>query len=79
MGPRLESDAIRDAVQPAADRLEAGQGRGLADQHQKGSLKGIFGLMCIAKNPPAYAQNHRTMPFDEQGDGPFVAPGQKLL
>ena len=35
------------------------------DQDQKSGLKGVVGVVAVAENPPADAEDHRAMPFHQ--------------
>ena len=52
-------------MEPGADRIAAPNRFGLANQDQKGCLKRIVGLVRVANQAAAQAQNHRTVPFDQ--------------
>jgi hypothetical protein len=61
------------AATMSAHELVPGKGSRLAGQHEKGSLKGILGIVSIPEDAPADSQNHRTVPPDQRSKGIFVA------
>ena len=55
-----------DSVEPRAQLRRHLQGGGLAGQDQECRLKGILGVMQVAKRVLTDAQDHRPMPLDER-------------
>jgi hypothetical protein len=45
--PQPARDAVRDPVQPAADRPALADGRGVPGEDEKGSLEGILGILLL--------------------------------
>src|SRR5207244_11430712 len=62
----LEGGAAGHAVQPVAQDSPPGEGSGLADEHHKGGLKGVLGVMNVVQNAAADAQHHRPVPADRK-------------
>jgi hypothetical protein len=65
--------AGRDAVQPRTDRLSLDDGAGAASEDEKSGLEGVFDLVSAAEQTPADAEDHRTVPSQECGEGRLVA------
>src|SRR5262249_41614179 len=68
---------ISDAVKPVGQKLRGGQRSGLADQHQKGSLKGVFGIMGVCKDASANAHHQSSVTPHDRFESVLVAFAQK--
>src|SRR5262245_21742492 len=67
------SNAIGDAVEPAADRLTLANRRGFAREDEKDRLKCVFGVMLPRQNSPTHAPDQAAMALDEPSKGALVA------
>jgi hypothetical protein len=67
------------AIEPTAYRRALANGAGLAGEDQKGRLKNVLGVLVMVEDPPADAQDRRSMPFHEGGEGGFVAAAREAL
>ena len=56
VGLRPGRDAMRDAVQPARERVPDPEGSRLPGQHEEGGLEGVLGVMLVAEHAAADAQ-----------------------
>src|SRR5205823_14962384 len=63
--PRLAANALGRAEQPARQRFRSADRFRPPSQSEKGGLKGILRCVFVAEPPPADAQNHWPMPFDQ--------------
>jgi hypothetical protein len=75
--PGLEGDPDGDAVEPAAERLDALEPAGLAGQREEGRLEGVVGRVGVVQDPPAGAADHRPVAADEGREcrfGPGITP-----
>ncbi len=68
----LGRDAQRHAVQPAADRLAPADRAGPARQDQERRLRGVLGVVVVAQDLPADAQDHRRMTIDQRRESRLV-------
>jgi hypothetical protein len=59
-------------VQPVGDSFSGPDGERFAGEDQKGRLKGILGVVVIADNSPAHAEDHRAMAPSQGRKGRFV-------
>ena len=66
-GPR--GHATRDPMKPTSDRGLVLNGFRLADQNQKGRLKGVLRVVFVIENRPTDAENHRPMALDQNPKG----------
>ncbi len=64
-------DAQRDAVEPAPDRSPVADGGGAADEDQERGLEGVLGVVIVAQDRVADAEDHRPVPLDQDGERPF--------
>jgi len=53
--PRPQGQAVGDAVQPAADRIDLANGARLPSEREEGGLEHILGVVSIAHEPAAQA------------------------
>ena len=79
--PGLQGDPEGDAVEPAAERLDALEPAGLAGQREEGRLERVVGRVGVVQDPPAGTPDHRPVPPDEGrerrlGPGITLAPGE---
>ena len=70
--PGLEGHAVGDPVQPRAQRAAPGDRPRFAGEHQKGRLKGVLGVVVVADDAAADAEDHRAVTADEGFKGRFV-------
>jgi hypothetical protein len=68
----LKRQPIGDAVQPVGDRFAPSQDGCLASQNEKGSLKGILGIVIVAQDSTTDSKNHRSMPVDQSAERVLV-------
>ncbi len=54
-------DAARHAIKPARGRVMAPDRAPAPEEHQKGRLKRVLGVIRVSQQVPAHAQHHRTM------------------
>ena len=69
-------------MEPGPERVAHPQPARLLDQHQERGLKSIFGIMRIGQYAPADAQDHRSVPLDQDGKrqlGGLAAVGREPL
>jgi hypothetical protein len=66
-------DAAGCAVQETRQRFAATDSSGPARQYQEGRLKGVVGVMDIAQQAAADAEDERAVPLEKRGEGGFVA------
>ena len=59
---RLDRDAVRHAVQPAAQGLAPPDRAGLLDQDEEGRLEGVLGVVGVAEDAAADREHHRPVP-----------------
>ncbi len=70
---------MRDLVQPAPQAVSPPDRAAFLDQDQEGGLEGVLGVVWVAQDRPADAQDHRPMPSHQHFEGPAVAPGEETL
>jgi hypothetical protein len=71
--PRVQGNAMRDAVQPAGDRVALGDGIRLAQQHQEGGLEGVISIGGVAQDAAADVPDHRPVPQQQRLECRLVA------
>ena len=74
-GPRLESRAVGDRIEPTAQGPLTVQRIGSTNEDQERCLKRIFGQMPVAQNPFAYPEHQRAVALDQRGEGSLIAVG----
>ncbi len=67
--PGARRGAKRHLIEPRTQRITHPETPGLLDQDEKGGLKGILAVARIGQHTTANAQNHRTVPFDQNREG----------
>ena len=55
-------------MKPAPDRLLPPHGDGPADQHEERRLEGVLGVVLVAQDRSADAQDHRPVPLHQGGE-----------
>ncbi len=60
-------------MKPASQRFTAADGFRAANQDQKGRLKSVFGLLRVAEQTPADAEDHGAVPPHEKSEGVLIA------
>ena len=70
---------MRDLVQPARQGVSSPDRAALLDQDQEGRLEGVLGIVRVAQDPPADAQDHRSVPPHQRLEGPGVPLGEETL
>jgi hypothetical protein len=70
---------VGHAVQPVADGVAGGQAVALFHEDEQGGLEGVVGVVRVAEQPPADAEDHRRVAADEGGEGVLVVPGEERL
>ena len=73
VGPRPGRDAMRDAVQPARERVLHPERPRLAGQHEERGLEGVLGGVLVAEHAPADAEDHRPVPLHQGLEGQLGA------
>src|SRR5262249_41803456 len=73
----LEGHMMRDSLQPASKQARREKGASLASQDEERRLEGVLGIVMIAQNAPASAQNHWPVPAHEQLKGCVVSVCRK--
>ena len=68
IGPGVDGDPQGDTMQPAPDGLLPAHGNGSSDEDQKGCLERVFGVVLVAQNRAADAEDHRPVPIDQGGE-----------
>ena len=68
---------VRHAMEPRADRVDAPDRPGLADQHQERRLEGVLHVVEVAERPPADGQDHRPVPLHQGLERHGVAAGEE--
>ena len=69
-------------MEPGAERVADPERPRLADQDQEGGLEGVLGVVRVAEDAPADAQDHRPVPLDQGREGQLgrlAAPGREPL
>ena len=61
-------DAEGDAVEPAPDRFPVADGGGAADEDQEGGLEGVLGVVLVAEDRTADAEDHRPVTLEQGGE-----------
>ena len=77
-GLRLESGAVGDAVQPAAQRGGPPDRPGFARQGEESDLEGVLGVGLIAQHGPADVEHHRPVAAQQRLERGFVPAGSEL-
>jgi hypothetical protein len=77
--PGFQRRLVGDAVQPVADLFARYDGRRLADENQEGRLERILGVVVVAEDPTAHAQDHRAQPSHQSLKGRFLASGDEAF
>ena len=62
-------DAMGDAMEPASERIAISHGLRPPREDQERGLKRVFGKVRVVEQPPADAQDHRAVAFDERAEG----------
>ena len=70
---------MRDVIQPAAQHDAAADRAGLLDQDQEGGLEGVLGVVGVAQDAVADAQDHRSVPRHQRLEGRGIAPMDEPL
>ncbi len=76
---RLQRRAVRDAVEPVAEQFRLTQRPRLADEQEKCGLKGVLGIVAVAQDAPAHAEDHRPVALQQRGKRRLVAALDELL
>ena len=66
--PGRGRDSQGDAVEPAPDRFLPPHGAGPADEDQEGGLEGVLGVVLVAQDRAADAEDHRPVPLHQGGE-----------
>src|SRR3954452_1286520 len=61
-------DAAGDRVEPGPQRVAHPERAGSTPQDQEGRLEGVVGVVLIAQEGPAGAEDHRPVPLDQGGE-----------
>ncbi len=67
------------AVEPVAQQVGVSDGGGLSCQDEEDGLEGVLGVMAVAQELPADAQDHRPVPRHQGGESGIVARGREPL
>jgi hypothetical protein len=79
VGPHLEGDPPRYAMEPAAQRILDPERCRLTRQQAKGRLERVIGVVGIAEDPPADPKDHRAMAVHQRLERQHLAPGHVTL
>ncbi len=77
--PGLAGRADRHAIQPGPERIRVADRPGLARQDEEGGLEGVLGVVVIAEQLPADAQDHRAVSRHDGGEGGLITDGREPL
>ena len=80
--PGPDRRATGDPVQPGADRVPHPERAAPAGQDQERRLEGVPGVVLVAQDGPAGAQDHRPVPLDQGREGQLgglAAPRREAL
>ena len=61
-------DAMGDAMEPTSERIAISHGLRPPGEDQERGLKRVFSKVRVVKQPPAHAQDHRAVAFDERAE-----------
>src|SRR5262249_60601038 len=75
----FQGRAMGDTVQPGGHGVALANGCTIACQHEKGRLKGIFGVLLMVQHSAADAQHHWTVAWDKRGERRLVASGGEVI
>jgi hypothetical protein len=75
----MTGQAGGDAVQPVAERRAAADDGGLLGEDQEGGLEGVLGILVVAQEPFANAQDERPVACDKCGKGRLIPAGAVQL
>ena len=64
-------------MEPARERTTAPDRPGPPGEHQEHGLGGILGIMRVAQDLPADAEDHRPVTLDQGREGGLVVPRDK--
>ena len=67
--PGLPGRAERHAVEPVAQQVGVADRPGLAGQDEEDGLEGVLGMVVVAQELPADAQDHRPVARHQGGEG----------
>jgi len=79
LDPRFGSDAVGDAVQPAAQRLLFANGCGRACQDEERGLQRVLGIVLMAQHTAADREDHLAVPLDHGSKRGLIVLGDKAL
>ena len=65
----LGGDPAGDPVEPGGDRAAVADRAGLAGQDEEDGLRGVLGVVAVAEDPAAGAQDHRRVTLDQDAEG----------
>ena len=74
---RFEGGAVGDAVEPLAEPFGLTQAARLLDEYEERGLEGVFGVLVVAEDTPADAEDHRSVPPHQRGERGGIARGDK--
>ena len=74
---RPQGDVVGHAVQPAGQRAGGPDVGGLPRQDQERRLEGVFGVLPVAEDVLADAQDHRPVAGHQRLEGRRIAGGEK--
>ena len=78
-GSGARGDAGGDPEEPAPDRAPIPDRCGPAGEDQERRLERIFGVVRVAEDRAADAQDHRAVPVHQDGERGLVPPGQEAI
>jgi hypothetical protein len=76
---RFEGRAVGDAVEPLAEPFGLSQAARLLDEYEERGLEGVFGVLVVAEDAPADAEDHRSVPPHQRGERGGIARGDEPL
>ena len=74
VGLDTNGDPEGNAMKPARDGIGLADRRGPAGEDEERGLKGVLGVVRIAKDLLADAQHHRCVPFHQRREGRLIGP-----
>ncbi len=64
---------MRDAIKPVGEHRRGSDRSRLAGEDEERGLEGVLGIVVVAEDAPADAQDHRPMPPDDRLERRLIA------